>query len=68
MPTSNKERQTRYMLLRKAGFKSKDATRFKDLSLSTINELINARNEYNKLEQMAYESYLILEKEILKNG
>ena len=65
MPANKGERQSRYWLLRKAGFSSSDATRFKDLKISKIEEIINARNEYNEAERKAFAIYETLVDRIL---
>jgi len=66
MPVNNEERTTRYWLLRKVGFSSKDATRYKDLSIDKVGELVRIRKWYNSEERLIFNTYIEMLREILK--
>lgn len=68
MPVNNEERKTRYWLLKKSGFTSKEARTFKDLSIDKIRQIIQAREQYNEAERNAFKIYEALVKEIRYNG
>ena len=46
----NKRRKRNYIILRKSGYNSIEANRYKDVSRSKIEALISAKRDFKKLE------------------